>query len=128
VLGFGPLCNASLLSRNIAVLSHARAAVKLIWRGSGTCAGQLRLSVRVKSGKRVRTKTIAAGSFSLTPGRARTVTVKLNRLGRTLLAAGHGRLRASLVIITVAGRVTSPRTASVRLAVARTRTVKTPKK
>jgi hypothetical protein len=128
VLGFGPLCNASLISRNIAVLSHARAAVKLIWRGSGTCAGKLKLSVRVRSGKRVRTKTIAAGSFSITAGRARTITVKLNRLGRALLGAGHGRLRASLVIVNISGSVTSPRTASVRLAVPRMRTVKAPKK
>jgi hypothetical protein len=128
VLGFGPLCNASLVSRNIAVLSHARAAVKLIWRGSGTCAGKLSLSVRVKSGKRFRTKTIAAGTFSITAGRARTITVKLNRLGRSLLGAGRGRLRASLVLVAVAGSVRSPRTTSVRLAVPRMRTVKAPKK
>ncbi|HWX95889.1 MAG TPA: IPT/TIG domain-containing protein [Solirubrobacteraceae bacterium] len=126
VLGFGPLCSASLLSRNIAVLSHGRAAVKLIWRGSGTCTGKLTLSARVKAGKRVRTKTIATGRFSLVAGRARTIIVRLNRLGRVLLGAGHGRLRASLVIVSVTGNVSSPRKASVRLALQRTR--KTSKK
>ncbi|TMK26415.1 MAG: hypothetical protein E6G62_02640 [Actinobacteria bacterium] len=124
VLGFGPLCRASLLSRNIAVLSHARAAVRLIWRGSGTCAGTLKLSVRVKSGKRVRTKTIATGRFSIAAGKVRTINVKLNRLGQSLLGAGHGKLRASLVVVSVTGHASSPRTASVRLAVQRPRKVK----
>jgi hypothetical protein len=115
VLGFGPLCSASLLSRSISVLSPARASIKLRWRGTGTCAGTLKLSVRIKAGKKVKTKTIATGRFTIAAGRSRTVTVTLNKLGRSLLTAGHGRLRASLVIVSVAGRLTSPRTASVRL-------------
>jgi hypothetical protein len=127
VLGFGPVCSASLLSRSIAVLSRGRAAVRLIWRGSGTCAGKLTLSVRVKVGKRVKTKTIAAGTFSIAGGRASAITVKLNRLGRGLLGVGHGRLRASLVIVNVAGSVTSAHTASVRLAVQRPRRVVAPR-
>jgi hypothetical protein len=124
VLGFGPLCRASLLSRTLAVLGNARAAVKLSWRGAGTCAGTLKLSVRVKAGKRVRTRTIGTASFRIAGGKTRTVTVKLNRLGRSLLAARHGRLAASLVIVSVTGHTSSPRTASVRLAVQKKRTVK----
>ncbi|HEV7584410.1 MAG TPA: IPT/TIG domain-containing protein [Solirubrobacteraceae bacterium] len=116
VLGFGPLCSASLLSRSITVLSRSRAAIKLSWRGSGNCAGTLKLSVRVKAGKRVKTKTIGTGRFTIAGGRTRTVTVTLNRLGRSLLAAGHGRLGASLVIVSVSGTASTPRTASVRLA------------
>jgi hypothetical protein len=119
VLGFGPLCSASLLSRNIVVLSHARAAVRLIWRGSRACAGKLTLSVPVRAGKRVRMKTIATGKFSISPGRARTITITLNRLGRALLGAGHGRLRASILIVNIAGSVKAARTASVRLALQR---------
>jgi len=121
VLGFGPLCGASLLSRNLAVLGNARAAIKLSWRGSGTCTGTLKLSVRVKAGKRIRSKTIGTGTFTIAGGKTRTVNVKLNRLGRSLLAAKHGRLNASLVIVSVAGKVSSPRTASVRLAVQKKR-------
>jgi hypothetical protein len=45
------------------------------------------------------------------------VTVTLNRLGRSLLAAGHGRLGASLVIVSVSGTASSPHKATVRLAV-----------
>jgi hypothetical protein len=121
VLGFGPLCNASLLSRTLAVLGNSRAAVKLSWRGTGACAGTLKLSVRVKAGKRVKTKTIGTGTFTIIGGRTRTVTVKLNRLGRSLLAARHGRLGASLVIVSVTGHVSTPRSASVRLAVQKKR-------
>jgi hypothetical protein len=121
VLGFGPLCRASLLSRNLAVLGNTRAAVKLSWRGTGVCAGTLKLSARVKAGKRVKTKTIGTGSFTISGGRTRTVTVKLNGLGRSLLAAHHGRLGASLAIVSVTGHVSAPRTASVRLAVQKKR-------
>jgi hypothetical protein len=117
VLGFGPLCNASLLSRTLTVLGDARATIRLSWRGAGTCAGTVRLSVRVKAGKHLRTKTIGTGTFTIAAGRTRTVTVKLNRLGRTLLAARHGRMNASLLISSVAGHVSSARTANVRLAV-----------
>jgi hypothetical protein len=128
VLGFGPLCSASLVSRSISVLSRARATVRLIWRGIGTCAGKLKLTVRVKAGKRVSTKTIATGTFTIAAGRTRTITVKLNRLGRTLLGAGHGRLRASLVIVNGGGSVTSARTASVRLTLQIKRKATAPKK
>jgi hypothetical protein len=117
VLGFGPLCNASLLSRTLTVLGNKRAAIKLRWRGAGNCAGTLKLSVRVKAGKHIRTKTIGTGTFTIGAGRTRTVTVKLNGLGRSLLAARHGRLNASLLISSVSGHASSARTSSVRLAV-----------
>jgi hypothetical protein len=115
VLGFGPLCSATLLSRSISVLSRSRAAIRLSWRGSGTCTGTLRLSIRVKVGRRIKTRTIGTARFTIAGGRTRTVAVTLNRLGRSLLAARHGRLGASLVIVSVTGSVSSPRTANVRL-------------
>jgi type IV secretory pathway TrbD component len=101
VLGLGPriTCGASLVSRRIIVLSRARAAVKLIWRGAGSCRGKLTLRVKVKAGKRPTTRTIGVGTFSVAGGKARTVTIKLNALGRALLKRAHGRLTASLVIV-----------------------------
>jgi hypothetical protein len=116
VLGFVSGCSASLLSRSISVLSRGRAAVRLIWRGPGRCRGKLRLNVKIKVGRRVKTRTIATGSFSLASRKARTITVKLNAFGRSKLEAGHGRLRASLVIVGVAPS-TAARTATVRLLV-----------
>jgi hypothetical protein len=129
VLGLGPTiaCGTSLVSRSIAVLRSARAAVKLIWRGAGSCRGKLTLRVKVKAGKRLRTKTIGTGTFVVAGGRVRTVTVKLNSLGRALLKAAHGRLPASLLIVNLPPGGAPARTASVRLTVQSTRS-KRPKK
>jgi hypothetical protein len=129
VLGLGPTiaCRASLVSRSVTVLRRGRAAVKLIWRGAGSCRGKLTLRVKVKAGKRLKTKTIGTGTFVVVGGRARTVTVKLNSLGRALLKAAHGRLPASLLIVNLPPGGAPARTASVRLTVQSTRS-KRPKK
>jgi hypothetical protein len=76
----------------------------------------LRLGVKVRSGKRVLTKTIGTGTFVLVARRARSVTVKLNSSGRALLKRGHGRLRASLLIDTLPQRPGAAKTATVQLA------------
>lgn len=110
-------CGVSLASGRIAVLSHARAAVKLTWAGTGTCRGRLTLKVRSRVGKRLKLRTIGAVSFAIAPGATRTVTLKLNRTGRALLRAGHGRLRATLLIASA----TQASSANVRLVVQRPR-------
>ncbi|HEY4428202.1 MAG TPA: IPT/TIG domain-containing protein [Solirubrobacteraceae bacterium] len=115
VLGFTSGCSAALLSRSLPVLSHARASVKLRWRGTVTCRGKLRLAVKVKRGRRVTVKTIATGTFTLLPGRTRTLLLKLNAAGRTMFKAHHQRLSASLLIVSIASGRTQARTAGVRL-------------
>ncbi|MCW3069561.1 MAG: Cadherin-like beta sandwich domain protein, partial [Solirubrobacterales bacterium] len=117
VLGFTSGCSASLLSRSLPVLSRGRATVKLRWRGAGTFLGKVRLTVRVKSAKKVRTKTIATGTFALAPNRTRTLVVRLNAVGRAQFRSHHGRLRASLLILSMASGRTQARSASVRLTV-----------
>jgi hypothetical protein len=116
-LGFGPLCRASLLSSRITVPNRRSAVVRLLWRGAGGCRGKLILRVKVKAGKRVKAKTIATGSFALAAGRARAIRLKVNALGRSLLRAAHGRVRASLLIANPQGGSRSLRIASVRLIV-----------
>ena len=94
VLGFTAAsgCRVSLLKRSITVKRPSRAVLKLTARGPGTCRGRLKLVVRVRAAKRrVVTKTIASGSFSVPSGKLRTVTLKLNATGRSLLGRGHGR-------------------------------------
>ncbi len=124
-LGCGPVpaapastCKVALRSRNIAVL-HDRAAVKLRRAsGAGSCRGTLRLTAKVKTSRsRTVTKTIGTASFSIATSRARTFTVKLNAIGRALLKAGHGRLRARIVIMRLSPRALA--TASVHLAQAK---------
>jgi hypothetical protein len=123
VLGFGATavisagCRASLISRHIMVSGSARAAVRLIWRGAGSCSGKLRLRVNRRVGRRTRVKTIATGTFVLAAGRSRTISIELNAAGRSLLRAGHGRLRASLLILSSLPAPASSASASVSLAV-----------
>jgi hypothetical protein len=126
VQGFSSGCSAALLSRSLPVLSHARAAVKLTWRGAGSCGGKLKLSLKVRVGRKLRTKTIGNATFLLTPGRARTIVMKLNTAGRALLRARHGRLNASLQIVSVASGKTLARSATVHLAVSKPRRVTSP--
>jgi hypothetical protein len=115
VLGFSSGCSAALLSRSLPVLKHARASVKLRWRGAGSCRGKVRLAVKVKKGRKLTTKTIATGTFSLVPGRTRTLLLKLGPVGRALFKSHHGRLPASLLIVSVASGKSLARSATVRL-------------
>jgi hypothetical protein len=124
VLAYGPVgsgCAAALVSRSVTVRRHTRAAVRLRWSGAGTCHGKLTLRVKVKvrtsSSARLatRAKIIGTAYFALAPGKARTVSVKVNALGRSLLTAGRGRLRASLAIFGLTPRRSPSRITSVLL-------------
>jgi hypothetical protein len=120
VLGFGathaPSCGASLLSRKISVQRNYRALLKLVGAGAGACSGKLRLQVRTKvSKRRYRTRTIGTASFSIAASTRVTVKIRLNGLGRALLASRHGSLEASLVIVKSKPSPTRAHTASVRL-------------
>jgi hypothetical protein len=120
VLGFGashaPSCGASLLSKKISVQRNYRALFKLVGAGAGSCSGKLRLQVRMKVSKRhYRTRTIGSAGFSIAASKRVTIRIKLNGLGRALLASRHGRLSASLVIVRSKPSPTRAHTASVRL-------------
>jgi IPT/TIG domain/FG-GAP repeat len=124
VLAFASGCRPSLASRKIVVLTRNRAKVRLIWRGSAACRGKLRLSARVRVGKRFKSKTIGVATFSISPGRISTVIVKLNAAGHALLRGGHGRLRATLLIGSLPPAARSAATANVRLVLQRTTATK----
>jgi hypothetical protein len=131
VLGFDASskssCKVSLLSARIAVRAHARALVRLKALGTGTCRGTLTLKVKLKSAKkRSRSKSIAAGSFSLAAGKVAAVKLALNAYGRGLLHAGHGHLKANLLMVKSAPTPTQARSAKVRLARRRAATSNTP--
>jgi hypothetical protein len=122
VLSYGPAalpasCRPSLVAHNLAVTSKGSASLKLLLQGTGTCRARLVLSVKQKlAHHRTRTRTIAAGTFSLISGRTAALTLKVNALGRGLLRAGHGPLSASLSIVRLSPGPPLARTASVRLA------------
>jgi hypothetical protein len=121
VLALGPsgadVCGASLLSKKISVQRHKLAVFKLVGTGLGRCSGKLRLRVRLKlSHHRFMLKTIGTAVFTISAGRRVSVSVKLNRAGRALLRAHHGRLNASLLLVKSSPLPSLARTASVRLA------------
>ncbi len=113
----GPVCGASLRSKRIAVQAHNRALFKLLGTGAGSCAGKLRVRVKLKAAHgHFKLKTIGVAVFSIAAGRHVSVSVKLNAAGRALLKAGHGRLNASVLLVKSLPTPMLARTASVRLA------------
>jgi hypothetical protein len=93
-------CRVSIATRTIPVQSHARAALRLSGRGTRSCHGRLTLTVKTRAAnRRLRSRTIAIGTFSIPAGTTRIVRVKLNAVGRSLLGAAHGRLGAMLAIL-----------------------------
>jgi hypothetical protein len=136
VLAFGPFttgtCKVSLPHRNIRVRSHGRAVVELR-TGAGACRGRLTLRARTKTkgGRRSKMRIIGTGRFSIATAKTETKTVivkvKLNRIGRALLRAGHGRLHASLRILALSPASALAQTASVRLTLPKTRKSTKPK-
>jgi hypothetical protein len=112
-----PVCRPSLAARTMTVTSKGRTSVKLLLAGGGACRGRLALTVRQKlAHHRTRTRTIAAGTFSLLAGRTVLLALKLNALGRSLLHAGHGRLSASLSVVRLSPGPVQAHSAGVRLA------------
>ena len=73
-------------------------------------------SVKAARGKKAKSKVVTVGSAKaiLTPGKSRTVTVKLNHTGTALLT-GHARLKVT-VTVTVGGKVVKRTTTEVHAA------------
>jgi hypothetical protein len=103
----GPACAVSLLGKSAKVRKRARAALKLSWKGATgavVCRGKLTLAVRVKlkgaRAKRYKTVVIGTASFSISPGKTKLITVRLNAAGRSRLRAANRRgLAARLTIL-----------------------------
>lgn len=125
VLSFGASapaahCTLSLASRSLSVNSKGRASLRLLLVGVGTCRGRLALTAKQRVGAgQAKVKTIAAGTFSLAAGHDAVLVLALNKLGRGLLGAGHGRLEATLTIVRVSPGPLSSHSAGVRLSVVR---------
>ncbi len=68
-------------------------------------------------GKRFRLRTIGSARFSIPPGASQVVRMRLNKLGRKLFAAGHGKLNASVAVVRTTPAPKLAKTASVRLSV-----------
>ncbi len=91
----------SLAGSIIDVRDGADAQIKLACAGTVACGGKLTLLSRAatKKGDRGRAQTIGTASFSIAAGRKATVELKLNTIGRALIAAARGRLAATLTVL-----------------------------
>jgi hypothetical protein len=111
-------CRVSLSSKRIAVSLKHSAAIRLLRTGAGQCRGTLTLRYRQKTtGKHFKLRTIGSARFAISPGKSQVVKVTLNKLGRKLFRAGHGKLNASVAVLRTTPAPTLAKTASVRLSV-----------
>lgn len=87
----------------VTVQSGGTASVPLTCTGTATCRGALTLTARgATKGKKKRPKPtiIGTGTFAIPAGTSTVVMLTLNASGRALLRADHGRLGATLTILT----------------------------
>jgi hypothetical protein len=98
--------SVSLDGSSITVQRGGETRVRLACTGTGTCAGKLTLTVKVRSkgsrgGKRddPKTTTLGTATFSIPAGRTATVELELNAAGRSLLGTAHGHLSATLAVL-----------------------------
>jgi hypothetical protein len=116
----GAACRVSLRSKHVVVALHRSAAIRLLRTGTGQCRGTVALRYRQKGkGKRFKLKPIGSVRFSIAPGKSQVVSIQLNKLGRSLFIAGHGKLNASVAVLRTMPAPTLANTASVRLSVKR---------
>jgi hypothetical protein len=114
----GAACRVSLRSKRIVVASHRSAAIRLVRTGTGQCRGTLTLRYRQRTrGKHSKLRIIGSAHFSIAQGRTQVVRVKLNKLGKTMFVAGHGKLQASAAVLRTTPAPRLAKTASVRLSV-----------
>jgi streptogramin lyase len=93
------------------------ATVKLGCSGTATCVGEVTLTVKSKpkKGKKAKTETIGAASFSVPAGETKLIRIKLQGTGRALLRTAHGHLGAGLKIAKASPSPSKTETQSVRL-------------
>jgi hypothetical protein len=99
-------CRIAVRNKHIAVQLYRSAAIRLVRSGKGACSGKLTLMYKKaikgkhkSKGKRFTMKSLGAVRFSIRPGTSKVVKVTLNKAGRTLFRAHHGRLYVSLAIV-----------------------------
>ena len=100
-----PAVELATTTAKVATTSSRTTRLELACAGSGTCSGTVAVVKHIRPGggalKRV---TIGTASFSIAGGRTGTVTLKLRRIGRTLLARAAPRSVSSLVRVTMGGK------------------------
>jgi hypothetical protein len=110
----------SLDGSTITVQSRGKGTVKLTCRNASTCRGKLTLTAKTRDRDRGRkrgskTMTIARATFAIPPGKTTVIELELNVVGRVLLNADHGWLKAILTVLKSSPAPSQTQTASMRL-------------
>ncbi|HLB20866.1 MAG TPA: hypothetical protein VK605_02070, partial [Solirubrobacteraceae bacterium] len=114
-------CRVSLRSKHLVVALHTSASIRLMRTGTGQCRGTVTLRYRQKTrGKRFKLRGIGSAHFSIAPGKTQVVKIRLNKLGKVLFLAGHGKLNASVALLRTMPTPRLAKTASVNLSVKKT--------
>jgi hypothetical protein len=114
----GAACRVSLHSKRLVVALRSGAAVRLLRTGTGSCRGTIKLRYRRRtSAGHFKLLGIGSAHFAIAPGRSQVVRIRLNKLGRALFVAGHGKLKASVAVLRTTPAPKLAKTASVRLSV-----------
>jgi streptogramin lyase len=90
----------SVIHTDLPVLRRV-ATITLKCTGNTECVGKLALSIRVKHGRRARSKAVAITNtvtFSVAPGTVKAIKVHLRHLGETKLNATPHHIRGMLVV------------------------------
>jgi hypothetical protein len=106
----------TLASRRLHVRGGRVVTVLLACRGSQRCHGRLELTAPVRVGARTRTMTLGSATFRIAGGARAHVAIRLDGLGRALLAGAGGQLRARLTVTLAGTAGGASQTISVRLA------------
>lgn len=103
--GGSPVAGAAHVSHVAGASAAGRVGLTISCAGPGACSGHLSISLLTKGNVAVgasggtRTRTvIGTASYAIPAGQRRVVTVTLSRKGRSLLRAGHGRLKVTLTL------------------------------
>lgn len=110
------ICQVTLRSKRLAVTSYRTVALRLLRTGAGACSGKLTLNFNLRpKGKHPKLKAIGTASYSITEGTSKVFKIILNKAGRKLFRAHHGKLNVSLAIVRAVPAPRLAKSASVRL-------------
>ncbi|MGH2902093.1 MAG: TolB family protein [Solirubrobacteraceae bacterium] len=78
-----------------AIVSGGKASLKLTCSSVGACSGTIKLTIKVKHGHKTKTIVIGHAKYTIASGKSKTIKVKLDKAGMTLLRH-HKKLNAKL--------------------------------
>jgi hypothetical protein len=100
-----PVGAVTLSRRTITVKANGTASIPLLCTGTATCKGTVELAINggpatheARAARKAKATVVGKTKFSIAPGEAASVKVKVNATGRALLKAHRDKLAATLTV------------------------------